>query len=266
MELTDKICADEIIPLLPADCSIGRRIICLAKIPSTQLMAKDIAKSSLEGTVILSEEQTAGMGRFERTWHSASGGLWFSIIFKPRCIPSNISQIPLIFAIAICRVIEKDCAKKALIKWPNDVFVDGKKVAGIVADMSADVGRVNWVAVGIGLNVNNKLPAELDSAASLSTLCNIHYNRATLLADIFIEIDAVYKKFINGGFAAFLQEFSNRSLLIGKTIAANSSGAIVRGTAKGFNTDGALLIDSQGKIETLLAADVTIDKDGSRQA
>ncbi len=257
----DALTPDEIKALLPAQCVMGRKILCFDRIASTQLKAREAAENAEEGTVIIAEEQSAGFGRLGREWHSGKGGLWFSVILKPVCAPSSVAQIPLLIAIALCRTIENKSAQKALIKWPNDVYVDGKKVSGIITDMAADIDRVHWAVAGIGLNVNNEIPADLQgTAASLSMLCSAKQERAALLAALLIELDAVYTEFTKNGFSGFGGEFTDRSLLIGKAITVHSAGSTLKGTVKGFTAEGALLLATGSRIETILAGDVTIEK------
>ena len=262
MSKPDALSADEIIPLLRSGYVIGSCITCYDKIPSTQLKAKEAADIATEGTVITAEEQTAGYGRLGRSWHSGRGGLWFSIILKPNCSPSNAPQIPLLIAIALCRSIEKLPSIKAKIKWPNDVFVEDKKVAGIITDISAEIDRLHWIVAGIGLNVNNDIPTELAATAtSLKSAGWPKENRAKLLAVILCEFESIYKTFSSKGFAAFTQEFTERSILIGKAITVHSAGLAVRGVVKGFSHDGPMLLNTTTKDgNTYLPGDVTIEK------
>jgi BirA family biotin operon repressor/biotin-[acetyl-CoA-carboxylase] ligase len=107
-----------------------------------------------EGTIIIAERQSAGKGRLGRRWFSPVGGIWLSIILYPQLSPSYIPRITLMTAVAIVKAIERCAQIKAQIKWPNDILINEKKVGGILTEMSAELDMINWVVVGIGINVN----------------------------------------------------------------------------------------------------------------
>ncbi|HAX62367.1 MAG TPA: biotin--[acetyl-CoA-carboxylase] ligase [Elusimicrobia bacterium] len=173
-----------------------KNIIHFKKIGSTQNYAKKIARCSPSNTIIIAEKQTSGRGQFERGWSSSRGGLYFSIILKPKIVPDKIPLLTLKMASAIVSTLKKIVKKKhsVLTKPPNDVIVKCKtgyrKIAGILTESSVTGNKIDWVVVGIGVNINNKIPKELKKiAVSLKEITKKNGN----VKKIFKEI---VKKFV----------------------------------------------------------------------
>ncbi|GAJ11566.1 unnamed protein product, partial [marine sediment metagenome] len=137
---------------------IGKEIYYFPELKSTNIMAKEKAlhraEGISEGTLIIAERQSAGKGRLGREWFSPAGGIWLSIILYPQLSPSYISRITLMTAVAVVKAIKVCTQIESQIKWPNDILINEKKVCGILTEMSAELDIINWVVVGIGINVN----------------------------------------------------------------------------------------------------------------
>ncbi len=161
---------------------------------STMDRAKEMAlKGTDGGSVFTSEKQSAGRGQYGRTWVSRSGGLFFSILERPRLTIADYTQCPLVTQIAAARVISKVCGKNAYLRWPNDVYIDRRKIAGITAEVSGEGGVISWLSLGIGVNVNN--PAPSTKAVSCAEITGRNISRREILNDILDETKKVKKEF-----------------------------------------------------------------------
>jgi BirA family biotin operon repressor/biotin-[acetyl-CoA-carboxylase] ligase len=165
------------------------------QLPSTQTTVKKLAEKNFkEGFIIVAEKQTNSYGRIKRTWSSNSGGLWFSILLKPSISPDEASKLTLILSIALKRTL-KEYKVDSEIKWSNDVFVNGKKIAGILVEMSAEQDRINWIVAGIGININNKLPKKF-AGISLKEVLKREVDRAEFLAKFLAKFEEIYNNFL----------------------------------------------------------------------
>ncbi|MFH1368738.1 MAG: biotin--[acetyl-CoA-carboxylase] ligase, partial [Elusimicrobiota bacterium] len=228
---------------------------------STQEEAKSLAgKSVNEWEVVVAETQRRGKGRLGREWASPSGGIWFSVILKPDILPDSVPQITLVASIALCDTIEKLLGINTSIKWPNDVMSAGMKIAGILTEMSAEVGKTNWVVMGIGINANNDIPADLkESAASLREISGKSINRPELLAFFLEEFRDKVNALIRNGFSAFQDRYNEYSILNGKKVSINNGHETLAGTAGMIDENGYLILQSDnGKIDRIIAGDVTL--------
>ncbi|HCO18584.1 MAG TPA: biotin--[acetyl-CoA-carboxylase] ligase, partial [Tissierellales bacterium] len=175
---------------------IGKKLIYFQSIGSTNDKAKELAAKAEEGTVIVAEEQTSGKGRLGRSWSSPGRkGIYASIILKPDMEPFNAAKLTLLGAASVALALE-DCGIESQIKWPNDIIIGGKKVAGILTEMSCELGIVNYIILGIGINVNQsveELPPELvDKATSLRIAEGKAIKRKYLLAQVLNRLDELY--------------------------------------------------------------------------
>ncbi|MCX5778355.1 MAG: biotin--[acetyl-CoA-carboxylase] ligase [Elusimicrobia bacterium] len=257
---------EEIRRYLPRGHRWGAAIHYFPSTPSTQLIAKDLAiAGGVDGTLVLAESQSAGYGRLQRVWSSPAGGLWFSLLLRPSIRPDAVPQLTLVCSLILSQTIERICGISSLIKWPNDLVVpDGSstlagKLAGIITEMSAEVDRVAWVVVGIGINVNNALPdAAAPHAVSLSSLTKTPVERARLLASFLCDFEIGYRRFCREGFAPFAQDYNQRSFLRDKTIDIEMFGEIVHGRVESVDDGGFLLFQKNGgTIEKIVAGTVT---------
>ncbi len=246
----------------------GRPTQIFAQLDSTQTRAKTLAGlGGKEGTVVLAEKQTSGRGRLNREWHSADGGLWFSILLRPAIQPSQVPQLPLIFSIAVADALEKTGAVTCKLKWPNDVWLAPKKpkskfkkVCGILSEMSAESDKVNWLVTGIGINVNNKIPPALrKQAISLHEALGHKANRSELLVNLLERMEKTYEDFLKNGFNSLRKTYLHRSLLTGKRVTVTELTRTYTGIAESIAPDGSLLIrDKTHKLRAVLAGDITL--------
>ena len=227
----------------------GHSIFYFPVASSTQDEAKKIAGGDAAlPAIVIAERQTGSYGRRRRQWSSPEGGLWFSLVLKPDMLPDKIPQITFAASLAVCRAVEIGLGLDPLIKWPNDVTLDGKKFAGILTEMSAEVGRLNWVVIGIGIDANNSVPPELKrTAVSLSEIAGHKICRAEFLAGVLSEFYGLYDVFLEKGFAGFEKEYNKRSLLAGAVVKVDTGDEVIEGKVQKIDADGYLWIKPAGK-------------------
>ena len=176
---------------------IGKKIIHFETIDSTNDYAKKIALKEVEGTVIISEEQTKGRGRLKRQWHSKyKEGIWMSIILKPDIIPKKSSFITLIAGASIVNVLNK-LGVKAFIKWPNDIIINNKKIAGILTELSTEIDKINYIILGIGINVKTtEFSQEISKIATSLYKEGYKISRVDIITNIITEFENLYLQYI----------------------------------------------------------------------
>ncbi|MBU7007832.1 biotin--[acetyl-CoA-carboxylase] ligase [Phosphitispora fastidiosa] len=244
---------------------IGSYIVYRETVNSTNDLAKELAREGAEsGTVVIAEEQTGGKGRMGRKWHSPEGeGLWFSVILRPPISPSEAPKITLVAAVALAKAIRELNGIEAGIKWPNDILISGRKLAGILTEMSAEIDRVNYVIVGIGVNVNldsEKLAEGLSETATFieKESCG-QVSRLRLLSGILDRFDVLYEEFINGHFSSILSLWKEMSVTINRWVRVTSIAGVDEGIAFDIDAEGALLLmKKDGSMKRVLSGDVTL--------
>ncbi|EES49498.1 biotin--[acetyl-CoA-carboxylase] ligase [Clostridium botulinum] len=190
----------EIDPLLKTK-EIAKTIQYYFELPSTNKTAKQLADNNNvnNGTLIIAEKQTLGKGRFDRKWTSPSSGIWMSLILKPNIPPSEASKITQIAAASVYKAL-LNFGINVSIKWPNDIFINGKKLCGILTEMKCDIDRIHYLVLGIGLNVNlnaEEITDELkDIATSLKLEFNKTFSKSLILSEILNNFEPLYEKFI----------------------------------------------------------------------
>ncbi|MDI6800082.1 MAG: biotin--[acetyl-CoA-carboxylase] ligase [Actinomycetota bacterium] len=260
LSVTEKLLASEIGPRPPE--SFGHVVHHFDKIASTNLAAKRYAlDGAAHGTLIVAETQTGGKGRLGRTWHSPEGGIWISLIARPKISVNEAAKFTPMTTLAVALAIGKAAGLEAMVKWPNDILVNGRKVAGILTEMGAELERVSFLVIGIGINVNlsaSYLPSELEGkATTLMDEMGAKVDRARLLRAILDEIDLTYARFLKGEYLAILDELKAVSATLGQTVTAVSGSKKVSGQALGFDELGGLLIGlSNGTIETVYSGEI----------
>lgn len=245
----------------------GRNIDYHVVCTSTQPIAHQQAQSGApDGTVILSEEQTAGKGRLARAWTSTQGkGIWMSVVIRPDIPPTKAPQFTLLAAVAVARAIEEVTDVRAEIKWPNDLLINGKKCTGILTELQADIDRVHAIILGIGVNVNQQLadfPEEIQSiASSIQMITGYHVDRAKLVAQILFHLEVYSDMYVEHGFAPLKILWESYSCTLGKRIKAIMVHQQIEGTALGITDDGVLQVKTDdGKIHGIYSADIEIQK------
>lgn len=244
---------------------LGRQIICLDSVDSTNSEAKRRAPERSEGTIILSEEQTAGKGRQGRQWTSPRGkGIWLSLILKPDIDSQKVPQFTQIAAAAICMALEKKGIIKIEIKWPNDILVKGRKFCGILTEMQSRGKTVDHVVLGIGLNVNmnrQDFPEELQhQATSLFLETGQIWERPQLIAEIINEFEPLYSQYVSSGdLTSTLDICRQRSAVIGKRVILYHKGVDQEAEALDMGPEGELIVRmADGKIISLVSGEISL--------
>jgi BirA family biotin operon repressor/biotin-[acetyl-CoA-carboxylase] ligase len=263
----DALHADDLLARLGKTKVIGRDIQVFEQTTSTNDVIEKFARDGVkEGVVVFAESQTKGRGRLGRKWISpAYKGLWFSILLRPDLRPQEATQLTVASATALRRAIQSETGLSPEIKWPNDILIGGKKVAGILTELSAEVDRVKHIILGIGLDVNldaGELPAELrKNATSLKIEAGETISRAELAVAILGELDFDYARICNGKFSAVADEWETHCATIGKSVTVQIGGRTIQGSAESLDDDGALLVRTEhGHLERIIGGDVTLEK------
>lgn len=244
---------------------IGRRAYYFDSIDSTQSFAAKIANNN-EGTVIISKKQTDGRGRMGRKWSSPEGGIWCSIIFNPQFDADRATLFPLLAGIAITNTIEKFFNYKPKLKWPNDVTIDGKKVAGIIVDASLESNKISNLILGIGINFSidvKKLEKSLKESPNfygVFSLSEKNISKIKFLQTLFSELEKEYEKLSNEKTSRIIKEWIKKSSTLGKKITFMTSNGNVSGIATKLDENGALIVKSGKKFHKIIAGDISYSK------
>jgi BirA family biotin operon repressor/biotin-[acetyl-CoA-carboxylase] ligase len=230
-----------------AERLLGRVIHRLREVDSTQAeLARLADRGAPEGTVVSAEHQTRGRGRLGRRWLDAPGeSLLVSILLRPAVEPARAPQLSLVAAVAVVDALQAGPGVRALIRWPNDVLLDGRKACGILLEASTTGARLQDVLLGIGLNVNQTdFPPEIrDRATSLRLVTGLPQDRDALLERLLDALDDRYAEFRARGFAGVRGEWLRRAATIGQRVRAPGGD---EGVAVDLDEDGALLVRGDG--------------------
>lgn len=244
---------------------IGRKIHFLDEVDSTNTYAaKLVQKGATEGEVVIADCQTSGRGRMDREWHSPPGkNLFTSIILKPLINPSSASQVTLMAGVAVAELTSEFCPGRVTLKWPNDVLIDRKKVCGILTEMKTKGENIDYVIVGIGININMErrdFPEELQgSSTSLKNETAEHISRTDLAAGLYNYFEKWYHTLITGGFDSIRDRWMKYSGVIGREIEVRARNGRKRGRVVGLDDMGALMIHDKNERESrILSGDVTL--------
>ena len=230
---------------------------------STNLQARLLAsRGAPEGTLVVAEAQTQGRGRRGRTWFSPpSRSLYISVILRPSMAPAQAPRITLMTAVAVARTLRKS-GLDARIKWPNDILVGGKKIAGILTEVSMEMDRVDWVIVGLGLNVNtpaDQMPPDIrEIATSVRSVAGRTFSRTGLLCAFLENFEAVYEQLKSEGFGPIMAQWRSMSDIIGQRVYVDVMGTRHMGTVAAVDNDGVLILkDDEGRTRRIFSGDVT---------
>lgn len=263
----DLLHADDLLARLGKTKVVGRDIRVFQETTSTNDVIEKLARDGVkEGIVVFAEAQTKGRGRLGRKWSSPVGkGLWFSVLLRPELRPQEATQLTVASATALARAIRLQTGVVPEIKWPNDILIHGKKVVGVLTELSAETDRVRHVILGIGVDVNQgaaDFPAELrKTATSLKIESGETVDRAALAAAILRELDVDYARVCAGKFAAVADEWEAQCVTLGRNVTVQIGNRAVLGRAESLDDDGALLVRTQhGRLERITGGDVILEK------
>ncbi len=236
---------------------IGKDIRYFSELESTNSTAREIASNVSEGTVVIAETQKKGRGRMGSEWQSIAGGVWLSLILKPAIPLENVSKITLVAGIAVTNTL-RNMDISARIKWPNDVLVNGKKICGILTEVSAEVDKVDHVILGIGINANVKLSdLKYEIRKNSTSIVNETGNtvdRTVFLANLLYELEQQYIRFETKQFADIVDEWINLSDTIGREVRVTTPHKLIEGKAVGITERGALVVlDKNKKRQEIIA-------------
>lgn len=235
---------------------VGQNIFFYDETDTTNERAK-ANSAEPDGSVFIAEVQTHGKGSRGRGWTSPRGtGIWHSILLKPDISTSEVSQITLVAGLAVCRAV----GLGAKIKWPNDIVIGGKKICGILTEMSAEIDMVNYIVCGIGVNVNmESFDSEIQHrATSMYIESGVKYCRNDVIARLLNEFEDCYKKFLEGGLCAILDEYKRNCITVGREVSVIFNKETVCGTAVDVDEKGALVVKTESGRISVMSGNVDV--------
>jgi biotin-[acetyl-CoA-carboxylase] ligase BirA-like protein len=245
--------------------SIGKTVFFAREVGSTNEWAKELASQKApEGTVVLAETQTRGRGRLGRTWISPLGGLWFSVILRPRISLSDVSQLTFVAGLAVAQTLDDLYDLKVETKWPNDVLIDGRKVCGILGEASSNGEKTNFVVLGVGVNGNfdseQIFPRRIRSnTTSLERELGQKVRLEQLFDALLEKLEKTFDFYAREGFMMILSEWKKYACFLGHKVEVNDHGKRIEGTAHDVSQDGALVIRrSNGSLTHVFVGDITL--------
>ncbi len=263
----DRLLADDLLARLGPVEVIGRDIRVFQETNSTNDVVEKLARDGVaEGVVVFAEAQSKGRGRLGRQWLSPAGkGLWFSILLRPDLRPQEATRLTVAAATAIARAIQQQTGVTPDIKWPNDLMVGGKKICGILTELSAELDHVKYIILGVGVDVNlasSEFPSDLrKTATSLRIAAGRILSRPELAAAILQELDREYARILRGQFAAVADDWAQRCTTLGQLVSIRLGDRVLRGRAEALDESGALLLRTEhGRLERIIGGDVTVEK------
>jgi BirA family biotin operon repressor/biotin-[acetyl-CoA-carboxylase] ligase len=238
---------------------IAKKIHYFDYLSSTMDLAMQLGiQAAPHGTLVLAEAQTKGRGRLGRSWFSPKyKGIYFSLILRPEISPSASPVLTLLAAVSICEAIKKVVGLDAQIKWPNDIFICNKKISGILTEMNAEVDKVNFVVIGIGLNANNDKKSLIAQATSLKEQAGQPVSRVLLLQELLRRIENNYSLLEDKGTQIIIDKWRSFSLTLGRRVKVYCQDKHIEGQAVDIDQDGALLIrKDSGLTQKVFSGDV----------
>jgi len=258
LKLPDKLLPYEVNWKLPTKF-MGKNIHYFETTNSTMDVAHNLAKEgSPEGTVIIAEFQTKARGRFKRKWFCVPyKGLYFSFILRPDIHPNKVAIFNLLSAISVVEAIKETSGIQTELKWPNDVILNEKKLAGILTELEAESEKIHFVVVGIGINVNNEAKELIEGAISLRQYKDELVNRLELMRHLLIKLEKYYLLFKAKGTSFILDKWRMYSNTLGRIVKIVQTNKVLVGLAQDIDEDGSLLLRNEsGLIERINAGDL----------
>ena len=244
---------------------IGQQAYYFDSIDSTQDQALKMADDPANnGTVIIAAKQTAGKGRSGRKWVSPKGGIWFSIILQPKFDISITTLFPIASALALSNALEKTLKISPELKWPNDLTIKGKKVAGMLVDVSLESNRIENLVLGVGINFDvdlKQIKKTLKGSSNFYGVTSLSEQKKKvkpiqLVQTFFVEFEKIYQLLNTKQTKKIISEWTKRSSTIGKNVELETIDGKIKGKAIKIDEDGALIVSDNGKINRIIAGDI----------
>jgi len=243
----------------------GRSILFSREVDSTNKWAKELATYGAdEGTVVITETQTKGRGRLDREWISPTGGLWFSLILRPKLSLTEAVKLTFVAGLAVAKVLREIFDLKTETKWPNDVLVNGRKICGVLTEMNTIGETANFVVVGVGVNVNfdveTVFPEQLKKVAtSLERELGRKVKLEKLFRALLERLESLYELFVKEGFNPILEEWKNYAGFLGCRVEVLSPTGKLSGVALDVDYEGALVLRLEdGAVKRVFVGDVSV--------
>jgi BirA family biotin operon repressor/biotin-[acetyl-CoA-carboxylase] ligase len=266
----DILSADEVCPGLITEVFGRRDYFYYPSIDSTNRQARILASQGYpEGTVVVADMQTDGRGRRGRSWYSPAGqGIYMSLILRPRIPLKEISRISLMPAVALAETLQEELGLAARIKWPNDILINHKKIAGILSEAITDMDGIEFVVIGMGLNINNPesdFPDDFRTdPTSILTEMKQPASRVRILQSLLAKLEYHYQLLQKGDFAETLAAGRRMSMVIGQKVSLETSQGIVTGRAVDIDENGFLLVDEGSGVQhTVISGEIEVLADKS---
>ena len=246
---------------------IGKRVYYFEEIDSTQDFAEQIASDKREdGTIIIAERQTSGKGRLSRKWMSPKGGIWFSLIIHPKFDVSSSTLVPIASAVALSKSIKSVLGVETKVKWPNDITMNGKKVAGMLVDASFQANNIDYLILGIGINFDidtKKLEKRLSKTPNFYGINSLRKKDdktppKLLVKEFLSQLEKNLSQLDNGEKSKIIKEWTKRAVGIGKKITINTSDGKISGISRGIDNDGALKLKTPKEMKKIFVGDVVL--------
>ena len=246
---------------------IGKRVYYFEEIDSTQDFAEQIASDKREdGTIIIAERQTSGKGRLSRKWMSPKGGIWFSLIIHPKFDVSSSTLVPIASAVALSKSIKSVLGVETKVKWPNDITMNGKKVAGMLVDASFQANNIDYLILGIGINFDidsKKLEKRLSKTPNFYGINSLRKKDdktppKLLVKEFLSQLEKNLSQLDNGEKSKIIKEWTKRAVGIGKKITINTSNGKISGISRGIDNDGALKLKTPKEMKKIFVGDVVL--------
>lgn len=228
------------------------------EVGSTNMEVRALAENGApEGTVFLAASQTSGRGRLGRDWVSPPGGAYMSMVLRPPVSPLEVGSLALAVAVGVARGVRACSGVEPSLKWPNDVLINGRKLAGILLEMAAEADRVSWVVAGVGVNVRSA-GKRFPDAAFLADLSDV--SAAEVAASVLDGVADAYREWLDGGFPALHDEYERLSALTGTEVTvSDATGRIhAAGVVAGVDGEGRLLVSGDGGVRAVASGEVTL--------
>lgn len=244
---------------------LGQTVYYYDSLASTNREARALASGGApDGSLVVAEEQTGGRGRLGRGWFSPRGlGVWCSLVLRPEIDPGKAPPVTMLTAVAVSAAVEKVTGVRPGIKWPNDLLAGGKKLCGILTEMDAEMEKVNFLVVGIGLNVNipmETFPEELrGTATSLYLAGGRRVSRQEVLQQLLREFEDCYRTWLHSGFGPVLEEWKRRCVTLNCPVRVSTPRDSWEGWAEDVDAGGALVLRMpDGSRQRFMAGEVSL--------